>query len=72
MWRFIMGNKTQLHVHDDIEILQTVSDRLGNKFFPNRWVECYIMQENKIVFTGTCKMAEKFIGANEGRLLNAI
>ena len=56
-------NKLDFHVYDDVTMLKHTGIPLA--FYSN--AECYIMQESKIVFVGSCKMAEKFMRVNKGK-----
>lgn len=65
-------NETALHAHNDLDVLETAKNRFGTNFIAGRFTECYIMQQNKIVFVGTKKNAITFIEVNEGRVLNGL
>ena len=51
-------NNLSFHVHNDLELLTEypIAFSVGE--------ECYIMQENRVVFIGKCKEARIFIEMN--------
>jgi hypothetical protein len=67
-----MNNKTTLYAHNDLDVLATAKNRFGTNFIIGEFTECYIMQENKIVFIGNKKKGIEFIENNEGLVLNGL
>ena len=59
---------TQFFIHDDMDTLKDL--KIPSALLHS--AECYVMQENNIVYLGTRDYAQKFIEVNTGKKMDEI